>query len=174
MTFLRFIAVTTLLIPAAAALGADRSGHRVGLVAGPTYGAGLSYGQEGDSKGIAWQVSGFPVWLEKDRLLYGGVTLFRTVHERGERGMLRLFLSGGFAAFYSWHEDGDGRKRDGGIDEDLSLVFGPGVGLGLRLGPFDFLADLPIAMFFSNEISRDKTRFEVIPYIPNMACFYRW
>ena len=167
MTSIRFIAIATLLIPATTVLGREGSSQRVGFVAGPTYGVGLSYGRLNNS-GMGWQISGFPVWLERDRLLYGGVTLFRTLHERGREGMLRLFLTGGAAVYYSWHED---YWED---DEDLTIVFGPGVGLGIRVGPFDVSAGLPIAMILSNDKSRDRTRFEIIPYIPNLGCYYRW
>ena len=86
---------------------------------------------------------------------------------RGD-GLLRLFASGGIAAYYSWHEDYPEN------DESLSLVFGPGVGLELRVGPFDVSADLPIAMFYTDDKSKKKTSFEIIPYIPNLTCFYRW
>ena len=89
--------------------------------------------------------------------------------------MLRLFLSGGFAAYYSWHDNVDDFwDNEGEIDESLSLVFGPGAGLELRVGPFDISADLPVAFFFINDESEDRTRFEIIPYIPNVAWFYRW
>ena len=168
MTSLRFIAIATLLIPATTVLGTERTSQRVGLVAGPTYGVGLSYSRQSNSTGIAWQVSGFPIWLEEDRLLYGGFALFKNLHQGGGDGLLRLFLSGGFAAYYSWHEDYWEN------DESLSLVFGPGVGLELRVGPFDVSADLPIAMVFTDDKSRNRTKFEIIPYIPNLACFYRW
>ena len=161
-------AIATLLVPATTVVGTESSSQRVGLVAGPTYGVGLSYGRQNPSTGIDWQISAFPLWLEEDRLLYGGVTFFRNLQRGGEAGLFRLFLSGGFAAYYSWHED---YWED---DENLTLVFGPGVGLGLRLGPFDVSAGLPIAMILSNDKSRDRTRFEIIPYVPNLGCYYRW
>ena len=167
-------AMATMLIPANV-MAEEHSSQRIGLVAGPTYGVGLSYGRQNNSTGIAWQVSGFPVWLEEDRLLFGGLTLFKTLHEGGEGGILRLFLSGGFAAYYNWHDNVDDFwDNEGEIDESLSLVFGPGVGLELRVGPFDISADLPVAFFFINDESEDRTRFEIIPYIPNVAWFYRW
>lgn len=169
MTSIRFtIAIATLLIPATTVVGTESSSQRVGLVAGPTYGVGLSYSRQDDATGIAWQVSGFPMWLEEDRLLYGGFTLFKRLHQSGGDGLLRLFLSGGLAAYYSWHENYWEN------DENLSLVFGPGVGLALRVGPFDVSAGLPIAMILSDDKSRGSSRFEIIPYIPNLACFYRW
>ena len=166
------IALALLLIPAAL-LAEKHSSRRIGLVAGPTYGVGLSYGRHNDSTGMGWQVSGFPVWLEEDRLLFGGCTLFKTLH--GKEEVLRLFLSGGVAAYYNWHDNRGGFWNDDGeIDESLSLVFGPGVGLELRFGPFDISADLPVAFFFIFDESDDSTRFEIIPYIPNVAWFYRW
>lgn len=149
----------------------EHSSQRIGLTAGPTYGMGLSYGRLNGSTGTGWQVSGFPVWLEEDRLLFGGFTFFKILHQRGEEGVLSLFLSGGLAAFYSWHENGNDDRE---IDENLTLVAGPGVGLKLRLGPFGFSADLPFAVFLSNDRSKDRTTVEMIPYIPNLACFYRW
>ncbi len=164
----RLILIASLLIPATAVQGTEPSSQRVGFVAGPTYGVGLSYSRQNNLTGMAWQVSGFPIWLEEDRLLYGGFTLFKTLHQGRGEGLLRLFASGGFAAYYSWHEDYPEN------DESLSLVFGPGVGLELRVGPFDVSADLPIAMFYTDDKSKGETRVEIIPYIPNLACFYRW
>lgn len=171
MALPKYIAMVVLLIPAAL-LAEEHSSRRIGLVAGPTYGIGLSYGRQNNLTGIGWQVSGTPIWLKEDRVLFGGFTLFKTLHEGGE---LRLFLSGGFAAYYNWHDNRDSFWNDGhAIDENLSLVFGPGVGLEIRVGPFDFWADLPVAIFFRNKESEDRGRFGIIPYIPNVAWFYRW
>ncbi len=164
----RFISIASLLMAATPVLGTESSSQGVGFVAGPTYGVGLSYSRQNHATGVSWQVSGFPMWLEEDRLLYGGFTLFRDLHKSGGDGPLRLFLSGGFAAYYSWHED------HWENDENLSLVFGPGVGLALRVGPFDVSAGLPISMVYTDDKSRNRTKFEIIPYIPNLACFYRW
>ena len=173
-TSARLIAMAILLIPTTV-LAEEHSSRRIGLVAGPTYGVGLSYGRQNTSTGIGWQVSGFPVWLEEDRLLFGGFTLFKTLHEGGEGGALRLFLSGGVAAYYSWHDNRDSSGIDySEIDETLTLVFGPGVGLELRAGPFDLSANLPVAIFLSDDESEDESGFGIIPYIPNLAWFYRW
>ena len=174
MLFLKLIAMTILLIPATV-LAEEHSSHRLGLVAGPTYGVGLSYGRQNDSTGIGWQISGFPLWLEEERFLSGGFTLSKTLHKGGGEGALQLFLSGGLAAYYSSYDNSDSFWNDDrDIDESLTLVFGPGVGLRLRMGPFDFSAGLPVAVFLRNEESEDRGRYEIIPYIPNLACFYRW
>ena len=141
-TSARLIAMAILLIPTTV-LAEEHSSRRIGFVAGPTYGVGLSYGRQNTSTGIGWQVSGFPVWFEEDRLLFGGFTLFKTLHEGSGEGALRLFLSGGVAAYYSWHDNRNGyyySEIDSEIDETLTLVFGPGVGLELRAGPFDLSA----------------------------------
>ncbi len=163
-----FIAFASLLIPATTVFGTEPPSQRVGFVAGSTYGVGLSYSRQNHTTGVSWQVSGFPMWLEEDRLLYGGFTLFKTLHQGHGDGLFRLFLSGGGAVYYSWHED---YPED---DESLSIMFGPGVGLELRLGPFDVSAGLPIAMVLTDDKSNRETRFEIVPYIPNVACFYRW
>ena len=174
MTFLRHSAIAILLIPATV-LAEEHSSQRIGLVAGPTYGVGLSYGRQNDSTGIGWQVSGFPLWLEEERFLSGGFTLSKTLHKGGGEGALQLFLSGGLAAYYSSYDNSDSFWNDDrDIDESLTLVFGPGVGLRLRMAPFDFSAGLPVAVFLRNEESEDRVRYEIIPYIPNLACFYRW
>ena len=81
---------------------------------------------------------------------------------------MRLSASGGLAAFYSWHED------DWQDDESLSLVLGPGIGLEFRFGAIDLSVDLPVAMVLSNDKSTNETNFQIIPYIPNLACSYRW
>lgn len=164
MTFLKHSAIAILLIPVTA-LAEEHSNQRIGLVAGPTYGVGLSYGRQNDATGIGWQVSGFPLWLEKERFLSGGFTLSKTLHKGGGEGALQLFLSGGLATYYSSYDN---------RDESFTLVFGPGVGLRLRMGPFDFSAELPVAVFLRNEESEDRERYAIIPYIPNLACFYRW
>ena len=174
MTLPGYSAIAILLIPTIVP-AEEHSSRRVGLVAGPTCGVGMSYGRQNDSTGIGWQVSGFPLWLEKDRFLSGGFSLSRTLHQGGGEGVLQLFLSGGLAVYYSWNENRDGFGRDDReIDESLTLVFGPGVGLRLRMGPFDFSAGFPVAVYFRNEKDENGGQFELIPYIPNLACFYRW
>ena len=174
MTFLKHSAMAILLIPATA-LAEEHSSQRIGLVAGPTYGVGLSYGRQNDSTGIGWQVSGFPLWLEKERFLSGGFTLSKILHKGGGEGELQLFLSGGLAAYYTSYDNRDSFWNDDDeIDEGFTLVFGPGVGLRLRMEPFDFSAGLPVAVFLRNEESEDGNRYAIIPYIPNLACFYRW
>ena len=190
MTLLRLIAMAILLIPTTV-LAEEHSSQHLGFVGGPTYGVGLSYGRQNTSTGIGWQVSGTPVWLEEDRLFFGGFTLFKTLHEGGEEGRLplRLFLSGGFALFYSWHDNRDSFWIDDReIDENLSLVFGPGVGGELRIEPFALLLDLPISFIFNGSSEdesfledsllegdrRDRTEFQIIPYYPNIGLVYRW
>ena len=94
---------------------------------------------------------------------------------------MRLFASGGLAAFYSWHEEiqPEGStvtlmRSDWQDDESLSLVLGPGIGLEFRFGAIDLSVDLPVAMVLSSDKSTNKTNFQIIPYIPNLACSYRW
>ena len=95
MPILRIIVLAALLAPAT--LAADNTGHSVGFVAGPTYGLGLSYGRHNSATGSGWQVSGFPYWSREERYLFGGLTLFKTLHQ-GE--WARAFFSGGVTAFY--------------------------------------------------------------------------
>ena len=102
MPIWRSMALATLL--ASTALAADGAGHSVGFVAGPTYGLGISYGRQNPATGNGWQVSGFPLWSQEERYLFGGLTLFKTLHQ-GE--WARAFFSGGVAAFYRRSENWD-------------------------------------------------------------------
>ncbi len=169
MLILRRIALATLLAPAV--LVAEDAGHSVGFVAGPTYGLGLSYGRQNPTTGNGWQVSGFPYWSQEVRYLFGGLTLFKTLHQ-GE--LARAFFSGGVAAFYrqSEHVEAGLRfERDQNIDEQLDVVAGPGVGLEIRSRHAQNVAvsmDVPIAIFL---VSDDG--FAIRP-IPNFALLYRW
>jgi hypothetical protein len=181
MLILRSIALATLLAPAM--LVADDAGHSVGFVAGPTYGLGLSYGRQNPTTGNGWQVSGFPYWSQEERYLFGGLTLFRTLHQ-GE--WARAFFSGGVAAFYRRSEKWDfihGRldvkvkpsvevdpqvESKKSIDEKLDVVVGPGVGLEIGTKNLAVSMDVPIAFFL---VSDDG--FAIRP-IPNFALLYRW
>ena len=183
MLIFRNIALATLLAPAT--LAADSAGHSVGFVAGPTYGLGLSYGRHNSATGNGWQISGFPYWSQEERYLFGGLTLFKTLHQ-GE--WARAFVSGGVAAFYRrsdhWdfvrgeldvkvkpEEVGPRVERDKDIDEELDVVVGPGVGLEIRIRHAKNVAvsmDVPIAIFL---VSDDG--FAIRP-IPNFALLYRW
>ena len=177
MPILRIIALATLLAPAIA-LAADSSGHSVGFVAGPTYGLGLSYGRQNPTTGNGWQVSGFPYWSQEERYLFGGLTLFKTLHQ-GE--WARAFFSGGVAAFYRRSEKGkldvkmkpdvkvdlQGEHKKT-IDDQLDVVAGPGVGLEIGTKNIAVSMDVPIAIFL---VSDDG--FAIRP-IPNFALLYRW
>ena len=184
MPILCSIALATLLAPAM--LAADDAGHSVGFVAGPTYGLGLSYGRQNPTTGNGWQVSGFPYWSQEERYLFGGFTLFKTLHQ-GE--LARAFFSGGVAAFYRQSEHWDfvsdeldakvkpdvevglRVQHDKNIDEELDVVVGPGVGLEIRIRHAKNVAvsmDVPIAIFL---VSDDG--FAIRP-IPNFALLYRW
>ena len=181
MLILCSIVLATLLAPAT--LAADSAGHSVGFVAGPTYGLGLSYGRHNSATGNGWQVSGFPYWSQEDRYLFGGLTLFKTLHQ-GE--WARAFFSGGVAAFYrrSEHWDfvsgelnvktkpdvevGPRVERDKNIDDRLDVVVGPGVGLEIHAKNVAVSMDVPIAIFI---VSDDG--FAIRP-IPNFALLYRW
>ena len=181
MLILRSIALATLL--ASTALAADGAGHSVGFVAGPTYGLGISYGRQNPATGNGWQVSGFPLWSQEERYLFGGLTLFKTLHQ-GE--WARAFFSGGVAAFYRRSEQWNfvsGRldvelkpdvkvglhvEGDRGIDERLDVVVGPGVGLEIHAKNVAVSMDVPIAIFL---VSDDG--FAIRP-IPNFALLYRW
>ncbi len=165
MSILRSIALATLLAPAI--LAADSGGHSVGFVAGPTYGLGISYGRQNPTTGNGWQVSGLPYWSEEERYLFGGLTLFKTLHQ-GE--WARAFLSGGVAAFYRRSEEweGDHHEHKESIDEELDVVVGPGVGLEVHAANVAVSMDVPIAIFL---VSDDG--FAILP-IPNLALRYRW
>ena len=181
MLILRSIALATLL--ASTALAADGAGHSIGFVAGPTYGLGISYGRQNPATGNGWQISGFPLWSQEERYLFGGLTLFKTLHQ-GE--WARAFFSGGVAAFYRRSEQWDfvsGRldvevkpdvkvglrvERDKNIDERLDVVVGPGVGLEIHAKNIAVSMDVPIAIFL---VSDDG--FAIRP-IPNFALLYRW
>ena len=123
MPILRIIVLATLLAPAIS-LAADNTGHSVGFVAGPTYGLGLSYGRHNSATGNGWQVSGFPYWSQEDRYLFGGLTLFKTLHQ-GE--WARAFFSGGVAAFYRRSEKWDF------VDAELDVKVKQDVEVGLRV-----------------------------------------
>ena len=181
MPIWRSMALATLL--ASTALAADGAGHSVGFVAGPTYGLGLSYGRQNPATGNGWQVSGFPLWSQEERYLFGGLTLFKTLHQ-GE--WARAFFSGGVAAFYRRSENWDfvgaeldvrvkpdvkvglRVERDKNIDERLDVVVGPGVGLENHANNIAVSMDVPIAIFL---VSDDG--FAIRP-IPNFALRYRW
>ena len=181
MPIWRSMALATLL--ASTALAADGAGHSVGFVAGPTYGLGISYGRQNPATGNGWQVSGFPLWSQEERYLFGGLTLFKTLHQ-GE--WARAFFSGGVAAFYRRSEQWDfvgaeldvrvkpdvkvglRIQRDKNIDERLDVVVGPGVGLEIHANNVAVSMDVPIAIFL---VSDDG--FAIRP-IPNFALRYRW
>ena len=182
MPILRSIALVALLAPATL-LAADGTGHSIGFVAGPTYGLGLSYGRQNPATGNGWQVSGLPYWSQEERYLFGGLALFKTLHQ-GE--WARAFFSGGVAAFYQRSENWDFVKgkldvkvkpevkvdlqfeRKKTIDEQLDVVAGPGVGLEIYAKNIAVSMDVPIAIFF---VSDDG--FAIRP-IPNFALRYRW
>ena len=122
MPIWRSMALATLL--ASTALAADGAGHSVGFVAGPTYGLGISYGRQNPATGNGWQVSGFPLWSQEERYLFGGLTLFKTLHQ-GE--WARAFFSGGVAAFYRRSENWDF------VSAELDVRVKPDVKVGLRV-----------------------------------------
>ena len=181
MLILRSIALAILLAPAM--LAADGAGHSVGFVAGPTYGLGLSYGRQNPTTGNGWQVSGFPYWSQEERYLFGGLTLFKTLHQ-GE--WARAFFSGGVGSFYRRSEKWEFIKgkldvkvkpdvkvdlqveRKKTIEERLDVVVGPGVGLEIHAKNIAVSMDVPIAIFL---VSDDG--FAIRP-IPNFALLYRW
>ena len=79
-------------------LAQDENTQSVGFVAGSTHGIGVSYARQNSQSGIGWQVSGFPIWSQDERHLFGAVALFKTLNQ-GKKG--RAFLSFGVAAHYN-------------------------------------------------------------------------
>ena len=79
------------------AWGDDPVTQSIGFVAGSTHGIGLTYARQNNESGIGWQVSGFPLWSEDERHLFGGLAIFKTLHQ-GRKG--RGFISFGVAANY--------------------------------------------------------------------------
>ena len=142
------------------AWGDDHVTQSIGFVAGSTHGIGLTYARQNNESGIGWQVSGFPFWTKDERHLFGGLSIFKTLHQ-GRKG--RAFISFGVAAnyhrsVYSWE-----------VDESTNFVFGPGIGLErIYADNFTISLELPAAIIISNEDG-----FSILP-IPNFALSYRW
>ena len=153
----------------------DENTQSIGFVAGSTHGIGVSYARQNSQTGYGWQVSGFPVWSQGERHLFGAVALFKTLNQ-GKKG--RAFLSFGVAAHYNrsiyeeWEWDAVGNRsnsigtRD---DESYGLVFGPGVGLERWFAEnFAVSLEIPAAI----RVDSDEG-FSILP-IPNCALAYRW
>ena len=148
----------------------DENTQSIGFVAGSTQGIGVSYARQNSQTGYGWQVSGFPMWSQGERHLFGAVALFKTLNQ-GKKG--RAFLSFGVAAHYnrSIHEewDGDGTSTNEIDDERHGLVFGPGVGLERWFAEnFAVSLEIPAAI----RVDSDEG-FSILP-IPNFALAYRW
>ncbi|MFL2541010.1 MAG: hypothetical protein ACJ0UT_03395 [Candidatus Latescibacterota bacterium] len=115
------------------------------------------------------EVSGFPVWTQSERHLFGAVALFKTLNQ-GKKG--RAFLSFGVAAHYnrSIYEDEHGQVHiSNGDDESYGLIFGPGVGLERWFAEnFAVSLEIPAAI----RVDSDEG-FSILP-IPNCALAYRW
>jgi hypothetical protein len=141
----------------------------IGFVAGSTHGIGVSYARQNSQTGYGWQVSGFPVWSQGERHLFGAVALFKTLNQ-GKKG--RAFLSFGVAAHYnrSIYEDEHGQIHiSNGDDESYGLIFGPGVGLERWFAEnFAVSLEIPAAI----RVDSDEG-FSILP-IPNCALAYRW
>ena len=150
----------------------------VGFVAGSTHGIGLTYARQNNESGIGWQVSGFPVWSEDERHLFGGLAIFKTLHQ-GRKG--RGFISFGVATDYhrsvierwddSSSEPDDSSSEPIGeeVDESANVLFGPGIGLERKFAEnFTISLEIPAAV----SISSDE-KFSILP-IPNFALSYRW
>ena len=148
----------------------DENMQSIGFVAGSTHGIGLSYARQNSQSGIGWQVSGFPMWSQDERHLFGAVAIFKTLNQ-GKKG--RAFLSFGVATHYnrSIHEewDGDGTRTNEIDDERHGLVFGPGVGLERWFAEnFAVSLEIPAAI----RVDSDEG-LQILP-IPNCALAYRW
>ena len=153
----------------------DENTQSIGFVAGSTHGIGVSYARQNGQTGHGWQVSGFPVWTQSERHLFGAVALFKTLNQ-GKKG--RAFLSFGVAAHYNrtlheeWVCDAVGNRstligtRD---DESYGLIFGHGVGLE-RWSAENFAVSLEIPA----AIRVDSHEGLLILPIPNCALAYRW
>ena len=155
-------------------LAQDENTQSVGFVAGSTHGIGVSYARQNSQSGIGWQVSGFPIWSQDERHLFGAVALFKTLNQ-GKKG--RAFLSFGVAAHYNrsiheeWEWDADGnRTNEIEIDDEShGLVFGRGVGLERWFAEnFAVSLEIPAAI----RVDSDEG-FSILP-IPNCALAYRW
>ena len=143
------------------AWGDDHVTQSIGFVAGSTHGIGLTYARQNNESGIGWQVSGFPFWTKDERHLFGGLSIFKTLHQ-GRKG--RAFISFGVAANY--HRS-DNQVEE--VDESTNFVFGPGIGLErIYADNFTISLELPAAIIISNEDG-----FSILP-IPNFALSYRW
>ena len=147
----------------------DENTQSIGFVAGSTHGIGVSYARQNGQTGHGWQVSGFPVWTQSERHLFGAVALFKTLNQ-GKKG--RAFLSFGVAAHYnrSIYEDEHGQVHiSNGDDESYGLIFGPGVGLERWFAEnFAVSLEIPAAI----RVDSDEG-FSILP-IPNCALAYRW
>ncbi len=150
----------------------DENTQSIGFVAGSTHGIGVSYARQNSQSGYGWQVSGFPMWSQGERHLFGAVALFKTLNQ-GKKG--RAFLSFGVAAYYnrSIHEERDGDRTSTNEieidDERHGLVFGPGVGLERW-----FAENFAVSLEIPAAIRVDSNEgFSILP-IPNFALAYRW
>ena len=150
----------------------DENTQSIGFVAGSTHGIGVNYALHNSQSGIGWQVSGFPMWSQDERHLFGAVALFKTLNQ-GKEG--RAFLSFGVAAYYnrSIHEERDGDRTSTNEieidDERHGLVFGPGVGLERW-----FAENFAVSLEIPAAIRVDSNEgFSILP-IPNFALAYRW
>ena len=147
----------------------DENTQSIGFVAGSTHGIGVSYARQNGQTGHGWQVSGFPVWTQSERHLFGAVALFKTLNQ-GKKG--RAFLSFGVAAHYnrSIYEDEHGQVHiSNGDEESYGLIFGPGVGLERWFAEnFAVSLEIPAAI----RVDSDEG-FSILP-IPNCALAYRW
>jgi len=147
----------------------DENTQSIGFVAGSTHGIGVSYARQNGQTGHGWQVSGFPVWTQSERHLFGAVALFKTLNQ-GKKG--RAFLSFGVAAHYnrSIYEDEHGQVHiSNGDDESYGLIFGPGVGLERW-----FAENFAVSLEIPAAIRVDSYEgFSILP-IPNCALAYRW
>ena len=156
-----------MLMCSSVAWGDDHVTQSIGFVAGSTHGIGLTYARQNNESGIGWQVSGFPFWTKDERHLFGGLSIFKTLHQ-GRKG--RAFISFGVAVNYhrsvgmDW--DWEGVEE---VDESTNFVFGPGIGLErIYADNFTISLELPAAIIISNEDG-----FSILP-IPNFALSYRW
>ena len=149
-----------MLMCSSVAWGDDHVTQSIGFVAGSTHGIGLTYARQNNESGIGWQVSGFPFWTKDERHLFGGLSIFKTLHQ-GRKG--RAFISFGVAANYHrevWFEE---------VDESTNFVLGPGIGLERTYADnFTVSLELPAAIIISSDED-----FAILP-IPNFALSYRW
>ena len=155
---------------------ASAQGNSIGVTAGSTTGAGISYRYLGAQGGIRLTLLPYISTEDDENIVLGGVQLIKVL-SNGRYGRSYLTLGTGF--YLELKKEKTGFEDDEGNivcheEEETSIdkytyAVGPGIGFDIKLFTnFILSMELPVA------IVMDQDGFQRLAPIPNLSFGYEW